>query len=129
MKNFRLISPKLPMLILSILVASLVMACEDTSVDPHDDHMAEVAFSYSPTTAAADAEITLLFEVEEAGMHMSVTNAACEIHGIGGIALTEGETGHYRGVHIFPEAGVYEVHFSFMFEEMMMEEEFSITVN
>ena len=113
----------------SLLLMGFITSCEESSTNPDDGHMAEIAFSYSPTPAVTGVEITLLFEAEEHGTHVSVGDPACEIHSLGEVSLTEGETGHYQGAHTFTQAGTYDVHFSFMQEGMMMEEEFSITVN
>ena len=113
----------------SLLLMGFMTSCEEGSTDPDHGHMAEIDFSYSPTPAVTGIEISLLFEAEEDGVHASLAGAACEIHSLGEVTLTEGETGHYHGAHTFTQAGTYDVHFSYSHEGMTMEEQFSITVN
>ena len=114
---------------LMLWVVSFSVSCDDSSTDPHNEHMAEIHFSFTPSPAVTGAEITLLFEVEVGGVHTSITNAACEIHNSNEVSLTEGEPGHYTGVHTFSQSGTYEIHFSYFHEGMTMEEEFSMAVN
>ena len=62
---------------ISLLLMGFITSCEESSTDPDDGHMAEIAFSYAPTPAVTGVEITFLFEAEEHGIHASVGDAAC----------------------------------------------------
>ena len=114
---------------LIVPIVALLVSCSENATAHDDHHMVQIDFSYTPTSAVVNIPITLLFEVESEGEHVGVENPACEIHTLGNVTLTEGETGHYSGVHTFTQAGTYEVHFSYTLDGMVMEDEFSITVN
>ena len=126
MKQLELSVSKLTLL--SLIIAMMSVSCEN-STDPEHGHMQEVTFTYSPTPATTGTEITLLFVVEEGGVHTSVMDAACEIHDLSTVTLAAGETGHYSGTHTFAQAGTFDIHFSFTHEGSMVEEAFTITVN
>ena len=112
--------------LMAIALASFLTSCEQSATD--HGHMLHVEFSYAPSPATVNTPIDLLFEADEDGTHMSLENVACEIHGIGSVALAEEEVGHYVGTHTFATAGTYDVHFSYTHEGDPFEEEFSITV-
>ncbi len=111
---------------MSLVWAFFAVSCEENALD--HGHTRHVEFSYSPMPAVAGAEITLLFTVEDEGVHVNVDNPACEIHAVGTVALSVGEVGHYTGQHTFSSAGNYAVHFTFSHEGNPAEKEFSLVV-
>jgi len=128
-------------LILSGLL--LIIGCEDKKAD--EDH-GEITVTLKilqndveVTTVAVDVEAELIFEVVESdghdddhGTHVSGLSPHMEIggHDSSGEEVdmhTGMEDGHYEGHHTFTEAGDYEVHFSYHYEDMDMEEHFDLT--
>lgn len=118
--------------IISFLLVGLLVSCAKKSTEAQA-HELDVSFSHSPNPAVVGTPVTLLFEVEEEGEHVSVESPGCEVHAAGGehegdVELTEEEDGHYSGTHTFSAAGDYEVHFSFSHDGELEEHEFELMV-
>ena len=115
---------------------ALFIACDEKSTEPeHDENELVVTMEHTPDPATSNTEIMFIFEVEDHGEHVDVTEYSCEIEleGSGNhlpMTLTPeaGETGHYVGNFTFTEAGTYEIHFEFMHEEEINEEKFNVQV-
>ncbi|MEE9167599.1 MAG: FixH family protein [Candidatus Neomarinimicrobiota bacterium] len=119
---------------IGLVFVGLLVSCGKKGTEAHE-HEIEVFFSHAPDPAVVNTSVSLLFEAEEDGEHVSVDSPECEIEKAGTgeheeIPLTEedDEPGHYSGTYVFTEAGDYEVHFNFIHDTESEEQHFDMTV-
>lgn len=127
-------------LVLMMTVLIVTVSC-DKRTDEHAEEI-DIEFSYLPNPAIVGTAIEFNFEphlVDESHEtteehEIEISMVTCETGLINGSGhsemMVEKEAGHgaYEGTITFAEAGSYEVHFSYMYDEEMHEKEFSLEV-
>jgi hypothetical protein len=135
----QIIKPKVGYFLVFLFVSfSFIFSCEENGTDSNEQghqHTLDVMMTHTPNPAIINQVVAFLFEVEDDGNHVAVTDFEAEVEKEGsgnhvGIPLTADpqELGHYNGVYTFTEVGMYEIHFHFTFEGTPQEKSFNVQV-
>lgn len=133
---------------IAFLCTVFIISCGEKSVEPEHPTI-DIKMEYTPNPAIANSAISFKFEPVVAGEehnddhgddheseddHLTISMVTCEIGTHDGgdhseMNLTKDDHGnHYEGTWTFKEAGHYEIHFSYMHDESMLEKEFELEV-
>ncbi len=126
-----------------VLIVLMIVSQACDKKENEEQAVVDIEFSYTPNPATVNTAISFDFEAVEAGAahgdhgddhHFELSMVTCEVGSHDGgthqeMTITHNEVeDHYEGTWTFIEAGTYEIHFGYMYENEMFEKEFEIVV-